>query len=237
MFRATRHAAAVLAALVLVSLTIGTTAAATGPVPDDFSFDERGVTAQAYWQQCTPAGADSTLRCVMTDVFVFDGRQRSRDSELGNANGALSYVCLNRHVEVLSDEGPIEPPTNEGGCAIDPQIAMDDLDSLLVSGAVDLFAETCVEDPETYEVTCEYEPSRTVSVEVAFTGVGAVLEDRWHSSSTSIIDGVRCHSLSSSRGAGRDAVATIAIDGESSGPSEFAFIVDGRTRTIQRCSA
>lgn len=236
--RAPRSVAALLAALVLLSMTVGMASAATGPVPQDFSFDERGITAHASWLSCTEPDEDGLVRCVSTSAQLFDGRQRNRDPEFGYANSAFSYLCLIRYEDIIDEEGfPVGPPREEGGCVDAPEIVVaDGLEQLDLSTSLELVEQQCVVDPETWETICEPVGSRMVAVDLEFTGVGDVIADRWRSSGTAIVDGVRCHMSSSSRGEGRDAEAVLSLDGESIGLSEFAFITDGRTRMAQHCS-
>jgi hypothetical protein len=235
--RALGRAAAIVAAIALLSVTVGVTAAATTPFPQDFSFDERGLSASAHWHACTEADAEGVTRCESVDAVVFDGRQHNRDPEFGNVNSAFSYLCVSRYEESLTDEGPVAPPTSEGGCVIDPAISADGLDSLDVSATLDLVEEVCViVDPETGETICEPGAVRTVSVDLAFTGIGETTFDRWRSNGTFVVDGVRCHTMSAMSGTGRDATASIVLDGEDLGPSDYAFMSEGRMRYAQRCT-
>jgi hypothetical protein len=235
--RAPRRASAFVAAIVLLSISAGASAAATAPTPQDYSFDERGLTAYASWQSCDEPDAEGVTRCTSVDVFAFDGRQRNSDADFGKTNASFSYLCLTRHEEAFSEEGYVEEPFVEGGCVDDPDIEADDLDTVEVSAMVELAQESCIViDPETGETICEPGPTRTVSVDIAFTGIGEITRDRWLSTGTFVIDGVRCHSLSATAGSGRDASATIQLDGEDHGPSQYAFLTDGRNRYAQRCA-
>jgi hypothetical protein len=235
--RALRRALAFLAAIALLSITVGASAAATTPFPQDFSFDEWGLSANGFWQTCAEPDTDGVTRCVSVDAVVFDGRQHNRDPEFGHVNASFSYLCVSRYEESFTDEGPVAPSTSEGGCVIDPEIVADGLDLVEVSASLELIEEVCVIiDPETGETICEPGSARDVSVALAFTGIGEISSDRWRSTSTFVVDGVRCHSISAMSGSGRDATASIALDGEDLGPSAYAFMSDGRMRYAQRCT-
>lgn len=235
--RALRRASALLMAIALLAVTVGVSAAATTPFPQNFSFDERGLSASASWETCSEPDTEGVTRCESVNAVVFDGRQHNRDPEFGHVNASFSYLCVSRYEESFTEEGPVAPPTNEGGCVIDPAIVADALDSLEVSATLDLVEEVCVIiDPETGETICEPGVARTVSVDLAFTGIGATVSDRWRTTSTFVVDGVRCHSISAISGTGRDATASMELDGEDLGPSAYAFMTDGRMRYAQRCN-
>ena len=235
--RAARRALALILSIGLLAATVGGAAAAITPFPQDFSFDERGVRADAYWQTCEEPDTEGVTRCVTLNASVFDGRQHNRDAEFGNVNGAFSFLCVFRAEEAFTEDGYISEQRSEGGCVVDPEIVVDGLESLEVSASLDLVEEVCViVDPETGETMCEPGPSRTVSVDLTFTGTGEILSDRWVASGTSVIDGVRCHFLSAISGIGRDASASIQVGDEDPGASEYAFMTDGRTRMSQRCA-
>lgn len=235
--RATRRALAFTLSIGLLVVSAGGAAAAVTPFPQDFSFDERGVRADAYWQSCEEPDTEGVTRCVTVNASVFDGRQHNRDPEFGSVNGSFALLCVFRSEEAWAEDGQLIDPVYEGGCAIDPEIAVDGLESLDVSASLDLVQEVClVVDPETGETVCEPGPSRSVAVDLAITGTGEILSDRWVSNSTSVIDGVRCHSFSAISGIGRDATASILIGDEDPGASEYAFMADGRTRMSQRCA-
>ena len=235
--RATRRTTAALAAICMLAMTAGASAAATTPTPQDYFFDERGLTAHASWQSCQEPDPSGVTHCVSINVFAFDGRQHNRDAELGHANTAFSYLCVTRFEEAFTADGWAEAPFSEGGCVDDPDMVVDDLDLVEISAALDLVEERCVVvDPETGETICEPGSTRTVDVDLVFTGVGEVMSDRWTSTGTTVVDGVRCHTRFASAGTGREALATIQIGEEDPGPSAFAFMVDGRTRSAQNCA-
>lgn len=235
--RATRRALALILSIGLLAATAGGAAAAVTPFPQDFSFDERGVRADAYWQSCEEPDSDGVTRCVTINASVFDGRQHNRDPQFGNVNDSLSILCVFRSEEAWTEDGQLIDPIYEGGCVFHPDMAVDGLESLEVSASVDLVQEVCViVDPETGETVCEPGPSRTVHVDLAITGTGEISSDRWVSNSTSVIDGVRCHSFSAISGIGRDATASVRVGDEDPGAAEYAFIADGRTRMSQRCA-
>ncbi len=90
----TRAATALLAAVLMLSAFAGAALAAVGGPPnEDFSFAERGLTAQAYWESCDEPDAAGVTRCESTQLYIFDGRQRSNDA-FGHANSALTYLCV-----------------------------------------------------------------------------------------------------------------------------------------------
>lgn len=235
----TRAAVALLAAIVTLSVLAGAAVAAVpGPPPEDISFVERGVTAQAFWESCEDPDADGAIRCEMTQAYVFDGRQRSADA-FGRANASRTYLCVYHQQATLDEEGvPVEPPLIEQGCSDDPQLTIvARLASLTASvPALVLTEELCTVDPETGDVSCEPGHTRTVAVEAAFTGVGPLASDRWSSKSRTLVDGVRCTFSSSGSGVRRDATATIRIDGAALESPAFAQLSDGKNRFAQRCN-
>jgi hypothetical protein len=236
--RAASRPLAFLLSIALLAVTAGAAAAATTPFPQDFSFDERGVRADAYWQTCEEPDSEGVTHCVTVSASLFDGRQHNRDPEFGHVNDAFSYLCVFRQEEAFAEEvGLVDQPISEGGCVTQPDITVDGLDLVEASGTLDLVQWICViVDPDTGETICEPGPSRTVSVDLTITGTGDLLTDRWVSNGTSIVDGVRCHMRSASAGTGRDAVASIQFGDEDPGASQYAFLVDGRTRMAQRCA-
>ena len=236
--RAAGRTLAFLLSIALLAVTAGAAAAATTPFPQDFSFDERGVRADAYWQTCEEPDTDGVTRCVTINASLFDGRQHNRDPEFGHVNDAFSYLCVQRTEEAyVEDVAPVGEPISEGACLLHPDITVDGLDLVEVSATLDLVQEVCViVDPETGETICEPGPTRTVSVDLTITGTGELLTDRWVSNGTSTFDGVRCHHRSASAGVGRDGVASIQIGDEDPGASQYAFLVDGRSRMAQRCT-
>ena len=235
--RAVRRAVALMLSIGLLAATAGGAAAATAPFPQDFSFDERGVRADAYWQSCEEPDTEGVTRCVQVSASVFDGRQHNHEPEFGNANGSISYLCVFRSEEAFTEDGIITEQVIESGCAFDPEILVDDLEILQVASSLELVEEVCaIVDPETGETVCEPGPSRTVSVDLTITGTGEILSDRWVSNGTSVIDGVRCHSRTAVAGIGRDASASIQVGDEDPGVSQYAFMTEGRTRMAQRCA-
>ena len=235
--RAARRAVALLLSIGLVAATAGAAAAAVTPFPQDFSFDERGVRADAFWQSCQEPDTEGVTRCVSLNASVFDGRQHNRDPEFGNVNGSFSFLCVFRSVEAFRGDGQLTEQSSESGCVLDPEIAVEGLDVLEVSSSLDLVENVCViVDPEAGETVCEPGSSRTDSVDLIITGTGEIVSDRWVANGTSVIDGVRCHSVSAMSGIGRDASASIRVGDEDPGASVFAFMADGRTRMSQRCA-
>jgi hypothetical protein len=235
--RAARRAVVLMLSIGLLAATAGGAAAATTPHPQDFSFDERGVRAEAYWQSCEEPDAEGVTRCVLYSASVFAGRQHNHEPEFGSVNDAFSYLCVFRSEEAYAEDGLITEQVVESGCAFDPEIVVADLDVLDVTSSLDLVEEVCaIVDPETGETFCEPGPSRTANVDFTVTGTGQIVSSRWASNGTSVIDGVRCHSRSAVAGIGRDATASIQVGGEDPGEAQYAFMTDGRTRMAQRCT-
>jgi len=234
----TRAATALLAAALMLSAFAGVALGAVGGPPnEDFSFAERGLTAQAYWESCDEPDAAGVTRCESTQLYIFDGRQRSNDA-FGHANSALTYLCVYHQTVAIDQDGyPVGPSLVEQGCSDDPLLAVvDTLES--VSAAVpslDVEAATCTYDPETGEGSCEPGETRSVSVEAEFTGIGDIVSQRWHSNGRSTYDGVRCSYSSSGSGVTREASASATIDGAEFGPT-YAQLSDGKTRFAQHCS-
>ena len=233
-----RTATALLAAVMMLSLFAGAALGAVGAPPsEDFSFAERGLTAQASWETCSEPDEAGVTRCEATQLYIFDGRQRSND-ELGHANASLAYLCV-YHVEVAlgEDGGFVEPPVSEQGCSEDPQLTIvDTLASVTaVAPALQLTQAICTYDPETGEESCEAGSTRSVAVEAEVTGIGDTFADRWSSRTRSEFDGIRCTFASSGSGISREATATMTIDGATLDPT-FAQLHDGKTRFSHRCS-
>jgi hypothetical protein len=234
----TRTATALLAAATMLSLFAGSALAAVGGPPnEDFSFAERGLTAQAYWESCDEPDAAGVTRCESTQLYIFDGRQRSID-EFGHANSGLTYLCVYHQTVALDQDGvPVEPSLVEQGCSDDPQLTVvDPLESIIATvPALELTAATCTYDPETGEGSCEPGETRSVAVGAEFTGIGDVTAQRWNSKGRSVYEGVRCTYSSSGSGVTRDASASATIDGAAFGPT-YAQLSDGKTRFAQHCS-
>ena len=233
-----RTATALLAAVTMLSLFAGATLAAVGGPPnEDFSFAERGLTAQAYWESCAEPDTSGLAQCESTQVYVFDGRQRSND-DLGRVNTALTYLCVYHQQVAIGEDGyPVGPSLVEQGCVDDPQLAVvDTLESVAAAASsLELSQATCTYDPETGEGSCEEGGTRSVAVAVEFTGTGDVFAQRWSSRGQSVFEGVRCTYSTSGNGISREAVATMTLDGTALDPT-FAQLSDGKTRFAQRCN-
>ena len=234
----TRTATALLAAMTMLSLFAGTALAAVGgPSSEDFSFAERGLTAQAYWESCDEPDAAGISRCESTQIYVFDGRQRSNDDQ-GHINGALSYLCVYRQQADLGEDGyPVGPSLVEQGCTDDPQITVvDPLASVTAAASgLELAAAICTFDPKTGEPSCVEGETRSVEVGAVFTGTGDVSAQRWTSKGQSVFEGVRCTYSSSGSGISREASASMTLDGVALEPT-FGQLSDGKTRFAQHCS-
>lgn len=234
----TRSAVVLFAAMFMLSMLAGAAEAAVSP-STDFSYAEKGVTAMAFWESCEGPDADGTTACSQTQAFVFDGRQRSRDPELGRSNGGLTYLCVYRASVLLAEEGfPLGPVQIEQGCLDGIDLTyVKTLESLEASApALELSELLCTIDPETGEELCEAGASRTVAVELSVTGIGPITTGRWHSNGQTIVDGVRCATTSSGKGINRDAIASLVIDGlAASGDSVHAQLTEGSMRFAQNC--
>ncbi len=233
----TRPAAALLIAVMLLTVFAGATLGATGPSGDSFTFAERGVTAEAVWESCDGPDIDGVTHCSATQVFVFDGRQRNNDI-FGRHNGALTYLCVYRSEVAFDEDGsPIGEPLEEQGCIDDPELAVSrNLESVTAAAAALVLTRTiCTYDPDTGEPWCEEGSSRTVDIEATFTGIGDVVSDRWSSRSWSAWDGARCMYSSSGSGISREATASMAIDGSPIDSFAYARLSEGKMRLTQKC--
>jgi hypothetical protein len=234
----TRAATALLAAVLMLSPFAGAALAAVGGPPnEDISFAERGLTAQAYWESCDEPDAAGVTRCESTQLYVFDGRQRSNDA-FGHANSALTYLCVYHQVVALDEEWvPVEPPLVEQGCNDEPQLTVvDTLESVTAAvPALELTALLCTYDPDTGEEECSPGQTRSVAVEALFTGTGDLVASRWMSKDRSVFDGYRCSFLSSGSGVSREGTASMTFDGTAL-TETFAQLSDGKTRFAQHCS-
>ena len=235
----TRTATALLAAVTMLSVFAGAALAAVGgPADEDFSFAERGLTAQAYWESCSEPDASGLVQCESTQLYVFDGRQRSNDV-LGHVNAALTYLCVyHQHVAIGEDGYPVGPALIEQGCSDDPQLTVvDTLENVTaVAPSLELRQASCTNDPETGEQWCVEGGTRSVAVEAAFTGVGDVVAQRSTSKGRSLLDGLRCTYSSSNVGVSREASASMAFDGTALGDATYAQLSDGKARFAQHCS-
>jgi len=233
----TRLAAALLTAVMMLSLFAASAlAAVSAPPSGDISFAERGITAQAYSESCDEPDSAGVTRCESVQAYVFDGRQSSND-EFGHAHASLTYLCVYRQQIAFGEDGvPVEPPLIEQGCTDDPQlIVVDVLESLAAEAPALELAETiCTYDPETGEESCELGDTRSVSVEVVFTGTGDLASQRWSSRTRSLVDGLRCTFASSGSGISREAAASLTIDGTTH-ELGFGQLSDGKTRFAQHC--
>ena len=233
----TRAATALLAAALMLSVFAGAAlAAVSGPRDEDFSFAERGLTAQAYWESCDEPDPDGVTRCESTQLYVFDGRQRSNDA-FGRANSALTYLCVYHQAAAFDEEWvPVDPPIIEQGCHDEPQLTVvDTLESVTAAvPALELTALLCTYDPDTGEEECSPGQTRSVAVEALFTGTGDLVASRWMSKDRSVFDGYRCSFLSSGSGVSREGTASMTFDGTAL--TAFAQLSDGKTRFAQHCS-
>ncbi len=232
-----RMAAALLTAVMMLTVLAGTTLAATQPSGENFSFAERGITAQASWEACEDPDSQGVTRCAGTQVFVFDGRQRNTDA-LGRHNGALTYLCVFRYDVAFDEQGaPVGDPIEEQGCKDDPELTVVRTLERVTAATTELVLTRwiCAHDPETGEASCEEGSSRTVSVQATFDGIGDIASERWTSASHSDEDGVRCRYSSSGSGIRRISTAETTIDGRALGPSTDALLSDGKTRFTQKC--
>jgi hypothetical protein len=233
----TRAATALLAAVTMLSLLAGATLAAVGgPPSEDFSFAERGLTAQAYWESCEAPDASGVSQCESTQLYVFDGRQRSHD-DLGRVNAALTYLCVYHQLVAFGEDGmPVGPALIEQGCADDPQLTVvGTLESVAAATDLELTEAICTFDPETGEPWCVDGATRSVAVVASFTGIGDVLAQRSTSKGRSVIDGLRCTYSSSNSGVIREASASMTLDGTALDVT-FARLSDGKVRFAQHCS-
>jgi hypothetical protein len=234
----TRTATAILAAATMLSVSAGAALAAVGGPPiEDVSFAERGLTAQAFSESCEGPDATGVTRCESTQIYAFDGRQRSND-ELGHANAGLTYLCVYHHMVAIGEDWvPVEPAVTEQGCSDGTQLTVvDTLESVAATvPALELTQTVCTYDPETGQESCEAGDAHSVAVEALFTGTGDVVPQRWSNKSRSIFDGYRCTFSSSGNGITREATASITIDGTTLhlGTGQLS---DGRTRFVQHCS-
>jgi hypothetical protein len=235
----TRTATAILTAALMLSASAGAALGAVGGPPnEDFSFAERGLTAQAFSVSCEGPDASGVTRCESTQIYIFDGRQRSSDDELGHANGGLTYLCVYHLVVAIGEDWvPVEPAVAEQGCTDDPQLTVvDTLESVTAAApALELAETVCTYDPETGEEYCETGDAHSVAVEAQFTGTGDIVPQRWTNKSRSIFDDYRCTFSSSGNGIIREATVSITIDGTTLQPG-FGQLSEGRTRFAQHCS-
>ena len=176
-------------------------------------------------------------RCESTQLYIFDGRQRSNDT-FGHANSALTYLCVYHQDVAFNEEWvPVEPALVEQGCNDEPQLTVvDTLDSITADvPALELTAMLCTYDPETGEEECTPGQTRSVAVEALITGTGDVAPSRSISKSRSVFDGYRCSFLSASSGVSREGAASMTFDGSALGET-FAQLTEGKTRFAQHCS-
>lgn len=234
----TRVATALLAAALMLSAFAGAALAAVGGPPnEDISFAERGLTAQAYWESCDEPDAAGVTRCESTQLYIFDGRQRSNDA-FGHANSALTYLCIYHQDVAFDDEWlPVEPALVEQGCNDEPQLTVvGTLESVTADvPALELTAMLCTYDPETGEEECSPGQTRSVGVAALFTGTGDVAPSRWMSKNRSVFDGYRCSFQSSGSGVSREGTASMTFDGTVLGETS-AQLSDGKSRFAQHCS-
>ena len=233
------------AAAAVVLSTPSTGAAAAG---DGFSYTERGLSASAYWESCT---ADSprkgTTTCTFTDLFVFQGRERSSGS--GPTKGTRVCVFTDTYSYSTRPDGGGGPEAGkvpgdgdysydyESGCASVSSsafsVARDLATASLAPTTVTLTAYSCTYDPTTDTETCDVTGTRDVTVSAEWTAFGelASFSERFKYRLGN------CTETYSAKGQRREAVATGTLDGVSLGESLYADIGSGSFTFRSTCGA
>lgn len=207
--------ALIAAALILASATLRPEPAAAQAV----SFSEKGVSADAFWEDCTTEDELST--CTVTELFAFEGKQTS--SETGSFKG--TRVCLFLETFSFDDEGPF---SFESGCSTAPAgtltVARGLASAMLQPTTVRLDTYECTFDETTGEEICVIVSSREVTVSASWTATGPLA--RFSERFRFRVD--KCTETFSAKGESRDAVATATLDGAALGESDFASIRTGK---------
>ena len=97
------------------------------------------------WDSCEGPDSAGVTRCESTQLYIFDGRQRSDDS-FGHANSGLTYLCVYHHAVAIGEDWVlVEPAIIEQGCADDPQLTVvDTLESVAAAApALELTETSC----------------------------------------------------------------------------------------------
>jgi hypothetical protein len=209
-------------------LAIALTAAATlfvaatimsAPAGAQVASSQKGVTAQASWQDCITEGAVTT--CTSTELFAIQGTEKS--SETGSVRG--TRVCLSVTTSSFNGEDSFSV---ESGCftARDRRLRVAGrlASATLQPTAVTLDTYECTLDEITGELTCVIVRSREVTVSASWTATGPLAK----SSSRSKFRVGKCTETYSSKGEFRNALTAGTLDGAPLGDSDFASI--GRVR-------
>jgi hypothetical protein len=199
-----------------------------------FASMQNGLSADAFWEDCTPDTPEVGLQtCSFVNVFVFDGT--TRFSEGGKPTRSGSLACVNLAMVVVTDEGEfVEELSNESGCnepldAADLDVA-DDLSTATLETTIAVQEFVCDEE------TCEpVGDPRDVIVDVTWTAVSDVVAFRERNVSHSTNDGQKCSFMFSGDGEQVDANATGTVDGVTLGDSEFAQISRGKQSVSEHC--
>jgi hypothetical protein len=214
----------------LAAATLALAGPAVASAGQPFSFSQRGISADAAWEECTEnTPRRGTTTCTFTFLFAFQGTERA------TGEGAFkgTRVCL--FVETFTFGGPGRGRSGgggdsysfESGCTTAPEgtlsVARDLSSAALAPTTITLDTYECIFDPETGEETCTVVSSREVTVSATWTAISGLV--RSSERFTFRVEG--CRETFSSRTKSRDAEAVGTLDGSSLGTSIFASVSEG----------
>jgi hypothetical protein len=207
-------------ALTVAAALFAAAAIMSAPAGAQFlSSSQKGVAAQATWQDCVSDGPSTT--CTSTDLFAARGTEQS--SETGSVRG--TRVCLSVTTSSFTGDAGFSA---ESGCATTPErtlrVAGHLASATLQPTAVTLDTYECTFDETTGELTCVIVRSREVTVSANWRATGPLAR----SSSRSRFRVAKCIETYSTKGESREAVATGTVDGAPLGHSHVASVARGR---------
>lgn len=211
-----------LAALVAVA-ALALTASASAAAPGTFSFTQKGVSGDAFWETCTTSRGVTT--CVDTYLFAFQGTERSTDADAFKG----TRVCAEVDTYSFRAGGRRGSFKYESGCTTAPNgtfAAASDLSSASLQPAT-----VTLDTYDCGEYDCTIVSSRDVAVAAEWSGYGSLVQS---SGRFKFNDGT-CTETDSFKSQGREADAVGTLDGSSLG-SGYGFISSGSFTFKITCS-
>lgn len=216
-----------LAVLVAAAALVSVSVAPAQPAGQTFQSSQKGVSASAFWESCMPdTPSDGLQTCTYTELFVFDGRERSADT--GRFRG--TRICLLVDTETFEEypgggQGPGGDVFEyESGCATARRgtlsVSNDLSRAALPATTVPLDTFRCTFDDATGEEHCDIISSRNVVVAAEWTATGSLarFSERFK------FEDENCSESYSARGTRRQAVASARLDGAELGNSSYGEI-------------
>lgn len=198
-----------------------------------FSSSQRGLSANAYWEDCTTTKGMTT--CTVTSLFAFQGTEKGTETAFKGTR-----VCVSLETYSFRERGRRrsggETSSSESGCATAPtgtlNVSRDLSAAILQPTSIAVEAYDCMFDETTGDHDCVTVSNRDVTVSATWTASGTLTQ----SSERSRFKDGECQFAYSARGGSRDAIASGTLDGASLGDSHFAGLSRGRFTFKSTCA-